>query len=285
MCDAGVLLGLDVLLPVLLVVAALAQAPQAPDTVFPPRGGLMRLYTNCDEARWPYGIEERYVPKTTEELDSGVVRRRALEAAWRAHFAARAGDSIRPTPREAWRFPLAERGRLLNNYLSPRADGPHGALDMFVAEGTEARAPVSGVVVGAGDAWRGGFERRGRGFFYEGGGMSRRAGNAVILFDPASGGYLLFSHLQEGLLVRVGDVIRAGAPVGRVGHTGNAARPGGGKHLHLAYKEPGRACGVEGVLVPINPYRLILAARSRDFPLRPAVRRPAAPPRAAPARP
>jgi len=285
LCGAGALLGLVVLLPALLVVAALAQAPQAPDAVFPPRGDLMRLYTNCDEARWPYGIEERYVTKTTEELDSGVVRRRALEAAWRAHFAVRAGDSIRPTPKEAWRFPLAERGRLLNNYLSPRVDGPHGALDLFVAEGTEARAPVSGVVAGAGDAWRGGFERRGRGFFYEGGGMSRRAGNAVILFDPASGGYFLFSHLQEGLLVRVGDVIRAGTPVGRVGHTGNAARPGGGKHLHLAYKEPGTGCGVEGVLVPINPYRLIHAALGRDFPLRPAVRRLAAPPRAAPARP
>ncbi|MEK7668152.1 MAG: M23 family metallopeptidase [Gemmatimonadota bacterium] len=282
------------LFPVLLLAAAFAQAPQAPqaspappprtpsvapvgqagsaprsaatDSLFPPPGDVIRLFTDCDEARWPYGIEERYVPKTTGEIDSGIVRRRALEAGWRAYFAARAGDSIRPTPKTAWRFPLAQRGRLLNNFLNPRAEGPHEALDIFVQrEGVEIRTPAAGVIVASGDGWKGGWERRGRGFYYEGDGLSRRSGNGGLLFDVESGGYFLFSHLQEGIRVRTGDVLPAGAPIGRVGHTGNAVQPGRGRHLHLAYKEPGMACGIEGVLVPVNPFRSIRAARDREY--------------------
>ena len=271
------------LLSLVALAAGLALGPQRPDSVVIPRGDLMRLYTDCSEARWPYGTDERYVPKTTEEIDSGVVRRRALESAWRVYFSARSGDSIRQSPKDAWRYPLAERGRLLDNFRNPRVDGPHGALDLFVVrEGVEIRSPVSGVVVAAGDGWRGGYERRGRGFFYDGEGLSRRAGNAAIVFDPASGGYFLFSHMREGILVRAGDVIAAGTPVGRVGHTGNAAAPGRGKHLHLAYKEPGTACGIEGVLVAVNPYRWIRAARERDLPL---ARRPARRPTPAGSRP
>jgi murein DD-endopeptidase MepM/ murein hydrolase activator NlpD len=277
-----------VLLTIVTLAAGLAIGRQRPDSVVIPGGDLMRLYTDCSEARWPYGTDERYVPKTTEEIDSGVVRRRALETAWRAYFSARSGDSIRLTPKDAWRYPLAERGRLLANFRNPRVDGLHGALDLFVArEGVEIRSPVSGVVVAAGDGWRGGYERRGRGFFYEGEGLSRRAGNAAIVFDPASGGYFLFSHMREGIRVRAGDVIAAGTPVGRVGHTGNAAAPGRGMHLHLAYKEPGTACGIEGVLVAVDPYRWIRAARDRDLPIArrpprrptPAGSRPASPSR------
>jgi murein DD-endopeptidase MepM/ murein hydrolase activator NlpD len=249
--------------------AGLALAPQRPDSVVIPPGDLMRLYTDCSEARWPYGTEERLVPKTTGEIDSGVVRRRALETLWRSWFTAHAGDSIRPTPREAWRYPLAQRARLLDNFRSPRPGGRHGALDLFVErEGVGIRSPVSGVVVAAGDGWRGRYERRSRGLVYEGDGLSRRAGNAAIVFDPASGGYFLFSHMQQGIRVRAGDVIAAGTPVGRVGRTGNAAQPGHGKHLHLAYKEPGTACGIEGVLVAVDPYRWLRAARDREFPLR-----------------
>jgi len=263
-----------VLSPILLVAAALAYAPQGgpavPDSVFPPGGEVMRLFTDCDEARWPFGTEERFVPKTTGELDSAVARLRALEASWRRYFTARAGDSIAATPKAAWRYPIAQRGRLLNNFNNPRVDGPHEALDVFVQrEGVAVRAPAAGVVIAAGDGWRGGWERRGRGLYHEGGGLSRRAGNAAILFDPESGGYFLFSHMQEGIGVRTGDVVAAGAAVGRIGHTGNASRPGAGRHLHIAYKEPGTACGVPGVLVPVNPYRWFRLAREREFPLVP----------------
>ncbi len=250
------------LFPILLL--RFAQAATVPDTsVLIARDSMIRLYTDCTEARVPGTLEETLVPKTTLELETGVARRVGLEAGWRAYFALRAGDSIAPTPMESWVYPLAVRGRLLDNYANPRADGPHGALDIFVTrEGATIRAPVSGVVVAAGDGWRGGYTRR-RGFYYEGDGLSRRTGNGLLLFDPTSGGYFLLAHFQAGVLVRAGDIVRQGQPLGRVGHTGNASYPSRGKHLHIAFKRPGTACGVDGVLVSENPYGQIRAARRR----------------------
>lgn len=248
-------------LPALVALALLASGQS--DTIFIPREELVRLYTDCDEARWPYGTEEQFVPKSAEEILAGVARRRMLEEAWRAYFAARAGDSIAPTAIDQWAYPLAVPGRFLNNFASPRVDGLHEALDIFVRrEGARVRSPVSGVVVAAGDQWRGGYTRA-RGFFYEGDGLTRRAGNGLILFDPASGGYFMMAHLRPGLLVRAGDVVRRGQALGRVGHTGNASYPGRGRHLHIAFKRPGAACGVEGALIAENPYDRLRAARQR----------------------
>ena len=206
-----------------LVVQVTAQAPMPDTGLFPARESMIRLYTDCDEDRWPWGVEERFVPKTEDEIRTGVVRRLALEDGWRRYFAEQAGDSIRPTPRDAWVYPLAVRGRLLNNFNNPREGGPHEALDIFVTrEGVTVRTPVSGVVVASGDDWVGGYARRRGGLYYEGGGLSRRAGNGVMIFNPDDSGYVYFAHLQQGILVKTGDVVRAGQALGRVGHTGNA---------------------------------------------------------------
>jgi murein DD-endopeptidase MepM/ murein hydrolase activator NlpD len=246
----------------MLLAAQLAGTTALDSALFPAREAMIRLYTDCDEPRWP-GLVDTLIPKTPDEIRAGVARLRDLEARWRAYFAARAGDSIAPTPEDRWVYPLAVRGRLLDNFTNPRENGPHGALDIFVRrEGVTVRSPVSGVVVAAGDGWRGGWRRR-QGLWYEGGGMSRRQGNGLLLFDPGSGGYFLFSHLQEGVLVRTGDIVRRGQPLGRVGHSGNASQPGRGRHLHIAYKRPGTACGVEGVLVAENIYQRLRAARAR----------------------
>lgn len=234
-------------------------------TVFPSKEELIRLYTDCDESRWPWGLEETFVAKSDSELTAGIVRLRRLEDGWRAWFNARVGDSIAPTPDSAWVYPLTRRERLLNNFANPRAGGPHEALDIFVArEGGPVRTPVAGVVIAAGDDWDGGWVGGRRGDLqYRGGGLSRRAGNGVIVFDPASDRYHYFAHLQRGIEVGTGDVVRAGRVLGRVGHTGNASQPGHGRHLHFAVKRPGNECGRDGVLVPDNPYRLVRAARAR----------------------
>ena len=249
-----------------VLLLALALAAQAPsDTaLFPPRGDFLRLYLDCDEDRWPYGTDEAFVPKTSEEIARGVLRLRGLEARWRAYFAERAGDSLRPTPVGRRVYPLSVRGRLLDNYRNPREGGPHEALDIFVErEGVLVRSPVAGVVVAAGDGWRGGWARDRGGLWYDGDGMSRRAGNGIVIFDVQSGGYLYFAHLQPGLLAGTGDVVRAGQLLGRVGHTGNASQRGHGRHLHFAYKQPGAGCGFDGVLVTFNPYPWVRAARRR----------------------
>lgn len=248
----------------MLALMIAAAAPRQDTTLFPPRETLIRLYTDCDESRWPWGLDETFVVKTDSEITTGVATRRALESRWRAYFNERAGDSIAPTAADAWAWVLGVRGRLLNNYNNPRATGPHEALDIFVTrEGADVRTPISGVVVASGDDWQGGYARRRGGFHYEGGGLSRRAGNGAIVFDPASDQYLYFAHLQQGIQVRTGDVVRAGQVVGKVGHTGNASEPGHGKHLHFAMKRVGTECGVEGVLMSVNPYRLVRAARDR----------------------
>ena len=251
-----------------MILLALLSALQLPapgqDTaLFLPREAMLRLYTNCDEDRWPWGIAETFVPKTSDEITTGIHTRQAHEARWRAYFTERAGDSIAPTAETAWVYPLAVRGRLLNNFSNPREGGPHEALDIFVdREGATVRSPVSGVVVAAGDGWVGGWPSQG-GLHYEGGGLSRRAGNGAMVFDPSSGAYLYFAHLQPGIRVRTGDVVRSGQAIGKVGHTGNAAQRGHGKHLHFAYKRAGSGCGAEGVLVSVNPYAMVSAARGR----------------------
>lgn len=238
-------------------------SPPPSDTgLFPGSGVIMRLYTDCDEDRWPFDTAEVFVPKTTAEIVAGIARRQSLEDGWRRWFVERAGDSIVPTPLERWAWPLGERGRLLDNFRNPRLGGIHGALDIFVRrEGTRIFSPVSGVVIAAGDDWVGGYDNRRRDMWYGGGGLSRRSGNGVIIFDPATGGYLLFSHLQSGVMVQAGDVVRRGQVLGRVGHTGNAVFPGRGRHLHLAFKRPGSGCGFDGVLVAENPYPWVRAAR------------------------
>src|SRR5476649_128229 len=128
-----------ILIPLLLSMQ-IAQTT-APDTaLFPPPGDIIRLYTNCNEPRWPYGTEETFVPKTADEIASGIVRRRALEERWRAYLAVRVSDSAN-TPFDAWVYPLSVRGRLVDNFLQPRAGGPHEALDIFAPrEGVPIRA-------------------------------------------------------------------------------------------------------------------------------------------------
>jgi murein DD-endopeptidase MepM/ murein hydrolase activator NlpD len=248
----------------LLLAFQLAQAPDT--TLFPRREELLRLYTNCDESRWPFGTDETFVTKTSQELLTGVARRHALEEGWRRWFLQRAGDTLTTTPADSWVYPLPVRGHLVDNFRQPGADGTHEALDIFVPrEGVEVRAPVSGVVIAAGDDWKGGWKRH-VGLEYQGDGLSRRAGNGVILFDPAAGAYIYLVHMLGGsVAVHAGDVVRAGRMLGRVGHSGNASAPGHGRHLHIAYKVAGTGCSVDGVLVAANPFRMVRAARERLY--------------------
>lgn len=60
------------------------------------------------------------------------------------------------------------------------------------------------------------------------------AGNHVIL--SCGGAWIVLGHLQRGtVLVRAGDSVRVGAPLGRVGNSGNTSEP----HLHIHAQRPG----------------------------------------------
>jgi murein DD-endopeptidase MepM/ murein hydrolase activator NlpD len=58
---------------------------------------------------------------------------------------------------------------------------------------------------------------------------------------------MLMSHLKEGLLVKAGDIILIGQPLGYIDHTGSASITGHGNHLHASYKLPNKNGYLEGI--------------------------------------
>ena len=73
-------------------------------------------------------------------------------------------------------------------------------------------------------------------------------GNYVVVLDPYGYEYHYYHMYERSTLVQVGDTVRAGDPVGRVGSTGNSAA----NHLHLAIISPEQTY--------LNPYDLFLQA-------------------------
>jgi len=68
-------------------------------------------------------------------------------------------------------------------------------------------------------------------------------GNDVIL-DLGEGRYAFYAHLQPGsLLVKPGDKVRRGQPLGRLGNSGNSDAP----HLHFHVGDADSALGAEGL--------------------------------------
>jgi len=125
----------------------------------------------------------------------------------------------------------------------------HEALDLFTKEGNKVLAPFNGLIIASGDNWEGQFIRR-EISDWNGKGLTPRAGNALIIYNPLEKGYMLISHLEENIPVSAGQIIFKGQIIGTVGNSGSASIPGHGKHIHVAYKLPNE----EGFLRGINFY-------------------------------
>ena len=139
-------------------------------------------------------------------------------------------------------YPPVPRGQ---RWIAPREElrkTHQRALDIFFLgegdRGSTEKGPVirsmsPGIVVAAADDWVGGEGA----VKYRRGGLTPRAGNGAIVYDPGSRRYFTYFHLND-LSVRAGQWVGPGDPLGRGGNTGtNARKRGHGGHLHLEIYE------------------------------------------------
>jgi murein DD-endopeptidase MepM/ murein hydrolase activator NlpD len=102
----------------------------------------------------------------------------------------------------------------------------HRGQDVFAKPGTPLVAVRDGIVIdGAG----------GKGFYAYGG------GNSLVIYSPVDDRSYVYLHMLRPALVRAGETVRAGQPVGQVGCTGSCFGP----HLHFEIRLGRVAYGVE----------------------------------------
>lgn len=77
-------------------------------------------------------------------------------------------------------------------------------------------------------------------------------GNHVVL-DIGDGRYAFYEHLMPGLSVSLGDRVRVGQVIGRVGSTGSASRP----HLHFHLADRPSPLGGEGVPYVLSDHSVL----------------------------
>ncbi|MBB3691791.1 M23 family metallopeptidase [Sphingomonas sp. BK580] len=143
--------------------------------------------------------------------DADFARRRPAEL--RQIAAARAADAVSDGWRQRFRWPVT--GRISGQFGAQRVyrgepGSYHGGVDVARGEGTPVIAPADGVVTLAADPP---FTLEGR----------------LLILDHGAGLTSAFLHLSR-IDVRVGQHVRQGEPIGRVGRTGRASGP----HLHWA---------------------------------------------------
>lgn len=144
-------------------------------------------------------------------------------------------------------------GAIGGAFGDPRDGGArrHEGVDIFAPRGTRALAAADGWASRVGD---------------------NRLGGKVVFLSTTSGLGLYYAHLDRQL-VRTGERVAAGDPVGLVGDSGNAR--GGPTHLHFGVyagspldpfpflHDPGEAPPVSADLEPLGGWSRTLPARAR----------------------
>lgn len=177
--------------------------------------------------------------KTKEEIKEGMILRNSLEARYNQFAELMSLDS---TADIEWKLLTAYSNIPIGAYRRTT----HEAIDIFTQEGNEVIAPFDGIIVASGDGWDGMFYKRNI-RTWNGKGLTPRAGNAVIIFNPYEKGYMLISHMQEGIEVEAGDIVAKGQVIGYVGHSGSASIKGHGEHIHVAYKLQDKNGSLRGI--------------------------------------
>lgn len=94
----------------------------------------------------------------------------------------------------------------LKRFFNGEARNPHAGLDIAVPEGVPAYAPAKGTVIQTGD------------YFFNG---------RTVMIDHGNGVVSMLCHLSK-IGVKMGQTVKQGEEIGKVGHTGRATGP----HLH-----------------------------------------------------
>lgn len=146
--------------------------------------------------------ETKYVTPDPEQLARFEREAAEQKAAYRVF-------TPEPAQWPEFRWPLI--GRLsspfgLRRYFNDEPRAPHLGLDIAGKTGTPVVAPAAGRIALTGD------------YFFNG---------RTVIIDHGQGLYSMLCHFSQ-VLVKTGDIVQAGQPVGRVGATGRATGP----HLH-----------------------------------------------------
>lgn len=121
-------------------------------------------------------------------------------------------------------------------------DEGQDALDDETGKPVEIVAYASGIIVAVNTTWE-----------YP---SDIRSGKYIWIFSPALDQYCYYVHLS-GLLVKPGDIVKAGQTVGLLGRTGKNAYPKRSPtHLHFSCLSFDK-----GNMRPYNTYKNLLAAR------------------------
>jgi len=139
----------------------------------------------------------------------------------------------------------------------------------YYAYGQQVLAVAGGIVVAARDGFPDNVPKTEAGFEPARPVTLETVGGNQVIIDLGSGQYAAYYHLQPGSVsVKAGQRVRRGAPLGRIGNSGDARWP----HLHFQLTDRADAMASEGLPYVFDHYRVKAPgqdwqARSDEYPM------------------